>query len=433
MISETGIDQTSAELRRALEDAAHLAWHDVPGCDGVSVSLIHDGTPSTLSATQDRIRELDGAQYERGHGPCVSAMRDQEAVTVEDYSVDGRWPDVAEDALAAGIHSSLSIPLVQGRRTIGGLNMYGAAVAAFTEQSRRAAETFARQAALMLGYLQQLHVERAAHAREHRVATTLQRSLLPTLPHIEGITCAARYLVSTDHAQVGGDWYDLFCVPDGAIGIAVGDVMGHDVAAAAAMGQLRSVLRSYAYEGSSPAVVLDRLDRLVQGFDMADLATAIYGRLLLLGNGSGMFVFANAGHPPPLLRKADGTVSCLDRGASPLIGALPPGVGHRAERAEILPAGSLLLLYTDGLVETRDRDIDEGIGRISAALAAMDGDPGPEQVCDAVTAELVGADQGDDVALLAVLINDSTGKESAPCAGDVPKVDAKLPPRASRT
>jgi serine phosphatase RsbU (regulator of sigma subunit) len=410
MIAPTSAEDTTRELRRALQDVARLAWNDVPGCDGASVSLLHDGTASTLSATQDRIRALDAAQYERGAGPCVSAMQDQTPVTVEDYGSETRWPDVANQARAAGVRSSLSLPLLQGRRTIGGLNLYGSVVAAFTEQSQRAAETFARQAALMLGYLQQLHSERAAHEREHQVAATLQRSLLPTLPTIEGITCAARYLASTDHAQVGGDWYDLFALPDGAIGLAIGDVMGHDLAAAAAMGQLRSVLRSYAYEGSSPSVVLDRLDRLVQGFEMAEVATAIYGRLLL-HRGAGTLLFANAGHLPPLVRHQDGTVSQLDRGASPLIGALAPGRARRGEAAQVLAPGSLLLLYTDGLVETREHDIDQGIDRLSAVLAALDPSPGPEQVCDALTSELVGPDQDDDVALLAVRINHPADKE----------------------
>jgi serine phosphatase RsbU (regulator of sigma subunit) len=401
----TSSDETSVELRRALADVARLAWDGVPGCDGASVSLIHDGRPSTVAATHDRIRAMDAAQYDRGHGPCVSAMADQEPVTVEDYEGEGRrWPGVADQALAAGIRSSLSLPLLQGRETTGGLNLYGSAPAAFTVQSQVAAETFARQAALMLGYLQQLHTERASRQREQQVAAALQRSLLPTLPDIEGISCAARYLVSTDHAQVGGDWYDLFTLPDGAIGVAVGDVMGHDLAAAAAMGQLRSVLRSYAYEGSSPSVVLDRLDRLVQGFEMAEVATAIYGRLLL-SRGSGLLVFANAGHLPPLLRHPDGSVHRLDRGGSPLIGALAPGMARRGEAAETLPPGSLLLLYTDGLVETREHDVDQGIDRLCATLAALDPTTGPEHVCDAVIAELVGADQDDDIALLAMRID----------------------------
>src|SRR4051794_18593384 len=144
--------------------------------------------------------------------------------------------------------------------------MYGGTRAAFGAASRRSAEVFARQATVLLTQLQLLHNERTARAREYEVAATLQRSLLPTLPVLPGITSAARYLVSAEQAQVGGDWYDLFALPDGAIGIAIGDVMGHDLAAAAAMGQLRSVLRSYAYEGSSPSVVLDRLAPRGGGF-----------------------------------------------------------------------------------------------------------------------------------------------------------------------
>src|SRR3954471_22464288 len=395
----------SDELHDALEELARLAWDAVPGCDGASVSVVQEHSVSTLAATQRRITDIDKAQYRHGDGPCVAAIRDNKAVSVEDYRSERRWPGVAAEASAAGIRSSLSLPLVTSRgQTLGGLNMYGDARAAFGAASRRSAEGFARQATLLLTQLQLLHNERAARAREYEVAATLQRSLLPTLPVLPGITSAARYLVSAEQAQVGGDWYDLFALPDGAIGIAIGDVMGHDLAAAAAMGQLRSVLRSYAYEGSSPSVVLDRLDRLVQGFDMAEVATAIYGRLLLHG-GTGMLLFANAGHLPPMVRHQDGTVIRLDRGASPLIGALPPGVARRGEAAELLPAGSLLLLYTDGLVETREHDIDEGIERLCVALAALDPSLGPEQVCDALTAELVASEQDDDVALLAVHID----------------------------
>ena len=213
----------------------------------------------------------------------------------------------------------------------------------------------------MLGYLQQLHDERAAREREHEVAAALQRSLLPTLPTLDGVTCAARYLVSQEQAQVDGNRYDLFALPDGAIGVAIGDVMGHDVAAAAAMGQLRSVLRSYAYEGSSPSVVLDRLDRLVQGFDMAQVATAIFGRLVRDEAGATL-LFANAGHLPPVVRQPDGRVHRINRAASSLIDVLPPGGRARREAAVPLPTGSLLLLYTDGLVESRERDFDVGIG-----------------------------------------------------------------------
>jgi serine phosphatase RsbU (regulator of sigma subunit) len=233
----------------------------------------------------------------------------------------------------------------------------------------------------------------------------VRRPLLPSLPDLPGVTGAARYLVSQEQAQVGGDWYDLFALPDGAIGIAIGDVMGHDLAAAAAMGQLRSVLRSYAYEGHSPSVVLDRLDRLVQGFEMAQAATAVFGRLLLDDSGATL-LFANAGHLPPILRHPDGSVHQIQRASSPLIGVLRPGEQRRSEAALSISRGSLLLLYTDGLVETRQREYDTGIDELCAALTGLDSRTGPEEVCEELLRALVGGLQEDDIALLAVRIDE---------------------------
>ncbi len=191
--------------------------------------------------------------------------------------------------------------------------------------------------------------------------------------------------------------------------MAIGDVMGHDVAAAAAMGQLRSVLRSYAYEGSSPSVVLDRMDRLVQGFDMAEVATAIYGRLIL-DHGTGLFLFSNAGHLPPLVRHPDATVERLDRGTHHLIGALPPGETRRGEAAVSLPAGSLLLLYTDGLVETRARGFDEGIDQLVGVLDDLDPHLPLTDICQLILDAMIGDDPEDDVAVLAIRIEPDAGR-----------------------
>jgi serine phosphatase RsbU (regulator of sigma subunit) len=226
---------------------------------------------------------------------------------------------------------------------------------------------------------------------------------------LPGISAAARYLVSGSAAQVGGDWYDLFALPDGAVAVASGDVRGHDVAAAAAMGQLRSVLRSYAYEGSSPSVVLDRMDRLVQGFDMAEVATAVYGRLVL-DRGAGLFLFSNAGHLPPLVRHPDGTVERLDRGRHHLIGALPPGRTSRGEAAVSLSTGSLLLLYTDGLVETRARGFDEGIDELVGVLDDLDPHLPLTDICQLILDAMIGDDPEDDVAVLAVRIEPDAGR-----------------------
>jgi serine phosphatase RsbU (regulator of sigma subunit) len=404
MLDRPDTDQTRDDLAQALDDLARLARQGIPGCAEASLTVMHGGDARTMAATGPRPVRVDERQYESGSGPCLSAMGDREAVSVPDYDAEARWPEVTAEGRSVGIHSSLSLPLAAEDQVLGALNLYGDVPGAFAQDSHRAAETFARQALVVLRYLDQLHVERARSARDREVAATLQRSLLPAITDLPGISAAARYLVSGSAAQVGGDWYDLFALPDGAIGVAIGDVMGHDISAAAAMGQLRSVLRSYAYEGSSPSVVMDRMDRLVQGFGMAEIATAIYGRLIL-DHGVGLLLFSNAGHLPPLIRHVDGRVERLDRAAHHLIGALPPGTFPRGEAAASLPAGSLLLLYTDGLVETRTRSFDVGIELLTSCMAALDAALAPAQIANALVEAMVGVDPEDDVALLVVRID----------------------------
>jgi len=211
---------------------------------------------------------------------------------------------------------------------------------------------------------------------------------------------AARYLTATDGVDVGGDWYDVLVLPDGGVGVAIGDVMGHDLAAAAAMGQFRSVLRSYAWEGNAPADVLDRMDRLVQGLGMAQLATAVYARLER-GDGDGReLCWANAGHLEPLVQRADGLVEVLDQGRSVLLGAVT-GL-PRDEGRVLLRPGDTLLLYTDGLVERRDRDLTVGIDRLCETVAAHRPGDGPEALCDRIIERFAADASPDDVALLAV-------------------------------
>ncbi|MEJ2867439.1 SpoIIE family protein phosphatase [Actinomycetospora sp. OC33-EN08] len=239
------------------------------------------------------------------------------------------------------------------------------------------------------------------YAREHGAAETLQRSLLPAVPEVPGLTVASRYLAATDGAQVGGDWYDLLPLPDGAVGIAVGDVVGHDLRAAAAMGELRGVLRSYAWEGLGPDAVIDRCNDLVQGMHMAAMATAVFGRLEQPSSGEGWVLgYCNAGHPPPLLRRGDGSVELLTGNLSPLIGAT-----RAAERdcTEVhLHAGDLLVLHTDGLIEGPGMDSDERTDLLARTLAEAPDVDDVGALCDRVL-EVLGADGlRDDAVLLAV-------------------------------
>ncbi len=211
---------------------------------------------------------------------------------------------------------------------------------------------------------------------EHAAAATLQRSLLPAVPQVPGLQVAARYLVGMDGNQVGGDWYDVLNLPDGAVGVAVGDVVGHDLRAAAAMGQLRGVLRSYAWDGGPPGSVLDRCDQLVQGLEMAAMATAVYARLEPPdATGERLLRYANAGHPPPLLLGPDGTLLRLDANHSPMIGAVP-GFGRRegpgrTEATVRCAPGSVLVLYTDGLTDIAGEDADERTALLEATIAGL--------------------------------------------------------------
>jgi PAS domain S-box-containing protein len=303
-------------------------------------------------------------------------------------------PELREIYQRVGLRSAMVVPLRARNQVLGVLSL-------FADRCGRTFDPGDLAMAADLGRRAALAVDNARlYSREHEVAEQLQRSLLPQLPRIAGLDRAARYLPGSTSAQVGGDWYDLVALPDGAVGLAVGDVMGHDMTAAAAMGQLRSVLQSYAWEGSSPAVVLDRLDQLVQGLDMAQLATCLYGRLTLpTDDAPGTLCLANAGHLPPAVRTPDGGVRLLDTEASLLVGA---ALGtERDEVTEPVEGGTVLVLYTDGLVEHRGRPIDEGLEALRAALqSAPAGDA--EAICEHLLHELTGGQLDDDVALLVV-------------------------------
>lgn len=239
--------------------------------------------------------------------------------------------------------------------------------------------------------------------KEHSAVETLQRSLLPAVPTVAGLTVAARYLVSADESEVGGDWYDLLPLPDGAVGLAVGDVVGHDLNAAAAMGQLRGVLRSYAWEGLAPGPVLDRCDQLVQGLDIPAMATAIYARLEpKADDGSRLLRYANAGHPPPLLRGPDGQAQLLDQHVSPLIGAVE--TAGRDTAVQHCRPGTVLLLYTDGLTDVRGQDTKARTELLRDAVAGGDGED-LERFCDQVLDALASPELADDIAVLAVRLD----------------------------
>jgi chemotaxis family two-component system sensor kinase Cph1 len=202
-------------------------------------------------------------------------------------------------------------------------------------------------------------------------------------------------------AHVGGDWYDVFTQPDGSTVLVIGDVVGHDTAAAADMAQLRGLLRGIAYDsGDGPARVLSRLDAAVEGLGLGALATVLVARMIPEDDGRVTVSWSSAGHLPPVVVDREGAVHVLDGGRADLLIGVHPGT-HRTDSEAALAARSTLVLYTDGLVERRDQLFDTGIERLGAALADLRTAP-VEQVCDGVLARLVPDGTEDDVALVAV-------------------------------
>ena len=231
---------------------------------------------------------------------------------------------------------------------------------------------------------------------ERAIAETMQRSVLPErLPAIGGVSLAARYLPGTIGVDVGGDWYDVVHLDHGRIALVVGDVVGKGVQAAAMMGQLRNALRAFAFEHDDPHAVVSRLDQLVEWTIESAFATLAY---LVVDPHERRIRYVIAGHPPPLVKRPDGSTFFLEHGRALPIG-VDASIGFEAGYAE-LEEGSTILLYTDGLVERHGVPLDDGLGRLADIAAVADDDP--EELVDSVLAALIGDNERpDDIAVLA--------------------------------
>ncbi|MFD6918359.1 SpoIIE family protein phosphatase [Streptomyces virginiae] len=227
---------------------------------------------------------------------------------------------------------------------------------------------------------------------QRQAALTLQRSLTNNaLPEVTGLELTGRYLPASDH-DVGGDWYDVIPLPGGRTGLVIGDVMGHGIHAAAVMGQLRTAVRTLARHDVPPAELLRSLDAVVAELGEDEMATCVYA---VHDATTGACVIARAGHPPPAVVTPDGSITFLDGPPG-----TPLGTGGQDFRTEELrlPPGSLLVLYTDGLIEARDRDLDQGMAQLAGALQRVD--QPLEELCDGILRRLLPCAQQDDVAVL---------------------------------
>lgn len=285
--------------------------------------------------------------------------------------------------------SSICVPLQVNGKTIGAIIFVrDRSLKPFTKEDLVIAEDVARRAAVYMEIAR-------LYDSEHAIAATLQEALLPgILPSVTDVQFGVRYFAGTEGTDVGGDWYDIIEIDENRMVITIGDVIGRGIKAAVMMGQYRDYLRSYAFERYSPAVTLARLNEMVNALRNEAFATCI---VIVLDRSKRRIAYASAGHPPPMMRFADGTVAVLDGAASMPIGAWPDT--EYGETACDMPAGATLVLYTDGLVETRRRGASEGIDLLRIVLAR--GPANVELMLDGILRELA-PDRSDDVAILVI-------------------------------
>jgi serine phosphatase RsbU (regulator of sigma subunit)/anti-sigma regulatory factor (Ser/Thr protein kinase) len=385
---------TGADVARVVVDEVSDA---VEATTVVLAAVDEDQITGTLSRSGDGQDEATGVSELLDVGldsesPSGRAVRSRRSILLEHNALADEFPGMRERMAQHGQRTLLLVPLVAGRRTNGLLVVVWEQERRLMPEERALVEALAGQAAQAL--------DRARHFEsEQAIAETLQRSVLPvSLPRIDGVELAARYLPGSAQLDVGGDWFDALRLPDGRLGLVVGDVVGKGVEAAASMAQLRNAIRAFSIERLKPSSVLARLNRLAEDALDTSFATLAY---IVLDPQRSVCRLSSAGHPPPVVAFPDGRVEFLEAARG-----LPLGTGvdakYRQQTVE-LPVGSVLVLYTDGLVERRGRSIDDGLADLRAAVASAP--KNPDQLLEHVLERVVGSgERGDDIALLAARV-----------------------------
>ncbi|WP_424185404.1 PP2C family protein-serine/threonine phosphatase [Actinokineospora sp. G85] len=392
---DEGVDVLGAVMKLA-RDHTDLEGYLKAVLTQVSVGLRVD-TASVLlrEPGQDslRVRAAVGLEEEVNQGvtvPVGLGFAGQVADRREPVVLDRVDPSTVVNPLLwrSGLRAMLGVPLLARDELVGVLHVGVRGRRRFTQAEVDLLAAVGDRVALVV-------LAEVSHAHT-AAATLLQQSLLPaSFPPVPGFTFAARYAPGAGSA-VGGDWYDVFTLPGDRVGIAIGDVAGHGLHSAVVMGRLRSALRAYALDYDRPAEVLTRLARKVAHFEPTAMATVIYA---VLDVARARITLACAGHLPPVLAAPGGQPACLE-----LPTDLPIGLGlitpnPRQELTIDFPEGAVLALYTDGLVERRDSDVDTGLAKL---VASVDAGP-PSTVCAHLMDAMLGANpHGDDVALLVI-------------------------------
>ncbi len=391
-LAHLGFDELAAAL---LPQVAETLDADAAGI------IVLDSDPETQVTTGSGAALLPGGTIERGDRiPMpqdvhrLAGIDQPIAITALDD------PDVLHPLLRETAQQSVAAaPLAIGQGVSGALQVGSVRKREFTPEEVSLLALLADRAALAVRHARQYEHERG-------VVETLQRSLLPpSLPLVPGFTMAARYLPAETDSRVGGDWYDVIVLEEGRVAIAIGDVSGHGIRAAALMGQLRNALRAYAFDGYPPSVAAERLDRLVRQLESGWFATLVYAFIEPDGH---KITIANAGHPAPIVVPPEGEARFLEDVRSSPLGT-SRAMDVFGEAVHELEPGSLLFFYTDGLVERRGTPLLESLEQLRQVLA--DGPAEPEALCEHVRGALLGdSPPRDDVAFIAVRTIPLTGE-----------------------
>jgi serine phosphatase RsbU (regulator of sigma subunit) len=332
---------------------------------------------------------------------CVAARTGQRVLLADRASSEAFSPELAALVASTGVQAWAAVPLQSGERRIGSLSVGWTTPVTLAAADVELLVALAAQCALTLERIQAREAEREQHAAVRGIAEALQRSLLTEPPEPDHLELAVRYLPAASQAQVGGDWYDAFLLGDGRTALVIGDVTGHDRHAAAAMAQVRNVLRGVAHcRQEPPAAVLTALDRALVDLAVETLATAVLATVEQgpeqAARGTRLLRWSNAGHPPPVLIGPDGTVSLLESEPELLLGLDP--AAPRTDHTWELEPGTTVVFYTDGLVERRGASLDAGLSWLVGAVARAAELP-LQELCELLLGGLEGAVE-DDVALL---------------------------------
>jgi GAF domain-containing protein len=392
---------SSLDYEVTLAKVARLAvpWF----ADWCSIAVDQDGELRTLA-----VAHVDPDKVALAHELQVRYPPDPESSTGS-YQVlrtgqSELTPEITDEMLQAvisdpeqlrlfrqlNIGSALSVPLKVKDRVLGVVTwVAGEQGRRFSEDDLMFGEDLARRAAIAIDTAQ-------LHSELRDVAMRLQRAILPAdLPELPGWETAASYL-QAGHSDAGGDFYDVIALGDGRLAVFVGDVMGRGVSAAAAMAQMRASIRALVAVEPDARAVLVALDQLFEQYDFHQLVTMVYA---IADPARDELVVANAGHPPPVLRRADGSVEVVESEPGLLLGA---GGGDRTPVIVPFRAGDLLISYTDGLIERRDEDIDTGVKRLADASARFSGDQDLLSGLADVIGSVRDVRRDDDVAVLAL-------------------------------